>query len=112
MITAVALALLSSSQAPSQDLALSLQRERLERLRAGYLEAAESERVAVLSVFDGIRSAANPEGATLQLSSLERALSALKPERAATPEQARASAGKSSARAERSCPSLYSARAP
>jgi len=92
LITAVALALLSSSQAPSQDLALSLQRERLERLRAGYLESAESERVAVLSVFDGIRSAANPEGATLQLSSLELALSALKPERPATPEQALASA--------------------
>jgi hypothetical protein len=94
LLLALTGALSASAQESSEELTLTLRRERLELVRARYQAASEERRQAALEVFKEIRSAANPEGQELDLSSLELVLSALDPARgeAESPEQALASA--------------------
>ena len=57
---------------------LSLRRERVELVRSHYQAADEERRQAALEVFKENRSAVNPEGKELDLSSLDLILGALK----------------------------------
>ena len=56
---------IAASQSPQEQLSSSLRRERIEQIRAGYLNASEERRVAALELFSGVRSAANPTGGSL-----------------------------------------------
>lgn len=93
LFAAMAWLISACPQAPLEDFALSIRRERLELARARYADAGEDARRAALRAFEGIRSAANPEGGELDLKALELVLRALDPTVVDEPTEEQALAG-------------------
>ncbi len=70
---------MATPQSSLDQLSTSLRRERVEHARAQYLAATEERRIAALALFSGVRSAANPSGASLGKGELEALLEVLDP---------------------------------
>jgi hypothetical protein len=70
---------IAASQSPQEQLSSSLRGERIEQIRAGYLNASEERRAAALELFSGVRSAANPKGGSLGFKDLDALVEVLDP---------------------------------
>ena len=70
---------IAASQSPQEQLSSSLRCERIEQIRAGYLNASEERRAAALELFSGLRSAANPTGGSLGFKELDALVEVLAP---------------------------------